>query len=66
MNREVDPPFRPNVVNILYRSLFDVPKPKGKLDTSNFDEEFTKEAISDSPSGVNLTHSQQLMFEGFR
>lgn len=49
---ELEPPFRPAV-------------PKGILDTSNFDTEFTEQSIAHTPSDFDLTGSQQKLFQGF-
>jgi len=42
-----------------------VPKFKGKLDVSHFDEEFTNEPIQLSPIQCNLNASEQELFRGF-
>jgi len=42
-----------------------VPKFKGKLDVSHFDEEFTKEPIQLSPIQCNLNANEQELFRGF-
>jgi len=52
LNKEIDPPFRPTV-------------PKGKLDTSNFDEEFTNVPAVDSPVTYRLTESEAKLFKNF-
>jgi len=52
INKEVDPPFRPSV-------------PKGMLDISNFDDDFTKQPAVDSPVPSMLSKSQDQLFFGF-
>ncbi|ORX52988.1 hypothetical protein BCR36DRAFT_582390 [Piromyces finnis] len=42
-----------------------VPKFKGKLDVSHFDEEFTNEPIQLSPIQCNLNANEQELFRGF-
>lgn len=52
MNKEVPPPYKPKV--------------EGPLDTSYFDDEFTKQSVKDSPSkGSKLNPTDQEAFEGF-
>jgi serum/glucocorticoid-regulated kinase 2 len=52
MARQYTPPFRPNV--------------SSALDTSNFDEEFTSEAPTDSlGEGSELSEAVQQQFQGF-
>lgn len=51
-NMEIEPPFRPSV-------------PKGALDISNFDDEFTDLPIGVTPSDFVLTGSQEELFQGF-
>eukprot|EP01119_Soliformovum_irregulare_P009135 TRINITY_DN2228_c0_g1_i1.p1 TRINITY_DN2228_c0_g1~~TRINITY_DN2228_c0_g1_i1.p1 ORF type:complete len:451 (+),score=96.83 TRINITY_DN2228_c0_g1_i1:22-1353(+) len=51
LNGEISPPIRPNL-------------PKGHMDISNFDEEFTSTTITDSPHQP-LSASQNMLFRGF-
>jgi len=51
--KEVPPPFRPRV-------------PKGRMDTSNFDEEYLNETPKDSPAPISvLSLSQEQYFKNF-
>lgn len=52
MKKEIPPPYKPKV--------------EGPLDTSYFDEEFTKQVIKESPTkGSKLNQTDQEAFEGF-
>eukprot|EP00002_Diphylleia_rotans_P035644 TRINITY_DN7799_c0_g1_i2.p1 TRINITY_DN7799_c0_g1~~TRINITY_DN7799_c0_g1_i2.p1 ORF type:complete len:497 (+),score=96.49 TRINITY_DN7799_c0_g1_i2:110-1600(+) len=51
VQRRVNPPFRPRV--------------RSPKDISNFDPEFTKEPLADSPTQSRLNEDDQVMFRGF-
>jgi len=52
LNGKVEPPFRPKV-------------PKGVLDTSNFDNDYTNQPAVETPIETVLTDSQNQLFQGF-
>jgi hypothetical protein len=68
MNKRIPPPYFPTIVRIiaiLLSDCFTVVVQNGSADTSNFDEEFTKEQPTLTPVHGTLSSRDQAQFNGF-
>lgn len=66
MAKRIQPPFKPSVVSSFKLCTANHQKKDSAIDTSNFDQEFTSEAPTDSVvDDSQLSETVQLQFQGW-